>query len=123
MHFWCCSIGLVGCQLLSNLNVPHEVVDPAQSLSLAADEVTSQTRHECPPEAPSREEAMADTRKLGSLLHEMHRDLKCRQGCPFYGNPEWDGYCSKCYKELRAAQSALAPQAPASPRGAPSTRR
>ncbi|KAM7312575.1 rab5 GDP/GTP exchange factor isoform X1 [Ixodes scapularis] len=90
---------------------------------IRADEVTSQTRHECPPEAPSREEAMADTRKLGSLLHEMHRDLKCRQGCPFYGNPEWDGYCSKCYKELRAAQSALAPQAPASPRGAPSTRR
>ncbi|KAG0418211.1 hypothetical protein HPB47_005049 [Ixodes persulcatus] len=86
-------------------------------------EVTLQALHECPPEAPSREEAMADTRKLGSLLHEMHRDLKCRQGCPFYGNPEWDGYCSKCYKELRATQSALAPQAPSSPRGAPSARR
>lgn len=64
---------------------------------------------------------MAESRKLGSLLHEMNRDLKCRQGCSFYGNPEWDGYCSQCYKELKAAQAAAS--SPASPLGTQPARR
>lgn len=28
------------------------------------------------------------------------KDLKCKTGCGYFGNPVWDGYCSKCHKNL-----------------------
>ena len=36
----------------------------------------------------------------GAKPHINKDDLFCRTGCGYYGNPGWDGHCSKCYKEL-----------------------
>ncbi|KAH8415620.1 hypothetical protein KR222_006678, partial [Zaprionus bogoriensis] len=38
------------------------------------------------------------------MLRIGQQDLKCRQGCGYYGNTQFDGLCSKCFRERNDKQ-------------------